>query len=340
MSNDTELMAKFAENLWSKFILPKINAHFKNNVSFYKAVVTANTGDGTLTVQKPYDTAINIPCNEALKDVAVGTQVLVLCFGKGNAKNQVAFTTGSFKKLYETTVSTDEKVKQDADSTSHWRPVLLGYNSGSTPSTIPQTEVTEQAYLSGGVAVNPSTGELSVGDVSASSMSLDNPLAIGNGGTGASNAKGARTNLEAMHSKIFLASNTANSKVRRSGNMVTFFLNTDAQSWSSSDITLGWGVPTGFRPQEETPFIVFFVANDGRPQQTIARGRVDADGAVHIFPNSSISASVGARANASWITTDAEPSAMLMMASPNVKPAVDFPNKTNDEESDGGLVNE
>ena len=129
------------------------------------------------------------------------------------------------------------------------------------------------------------------------SISLTSPLSIENGGTGASTIAGIRTTLNAeninnkvnimpdsptndQYPTVSLLKTTAeelenqiagkdtnyyynpsgtSTKIRRNNNVVTFYLNTSSQTWSLSNTQLSWVVPQGFRPQEETPFIVFFV---------------------------------------------------------------------------------
>lgn len=98
--NENAYMAEFAENLWNNYIKLKISEELQQNVSYYKATVTVNPGDGTLTVQRPFDTAYTIRCSDTMKSVAVGTLVTVLVFGRGNATNHIAISADGMKDLH------------------------------------------------------------------------------------------------------------------------------------------------------------------------------------------------------------------------------------------------
>ena len=98
-SSNNEYMAEFAENLWNNYIKPKMREELRNAVTFYKATITANPGNGTLTVQRPYDNAVTISCSDDLKSAAVGSQVVVFVLGGGNAANSVAISAKGLKDI-------------------------------------------------------------------------------------------------------------------------------------------------------------------------------------------------------------------------------------------------
>lgn len=98
--NENAYMAEFAENLWNNYIKLKIADELQQNVSYYKATVVSNPGDGTLSVQRPYDSAYIIRCIDDLKTTATaGKMVTVLVFGKGNATNHIAVSIDGLKDI-------------------------------------------------------------------------------------------------------------------------------------------------------------------------------------------------------------------------------------------------
>lgn len=111
--NDTAYIAEFAENLWSKYIKPKVMNELQNDVRFYKAKVVTNLGDGRLIVQKPYDSQVMIACSSALRAVSVGTLVTVLVFGNGNAMNHIAVSAAGMKDI---SLGSDDYVVESGSS--------------------------------------------------------------------------------------------------------------------------------------------------------------------------------------------------------------------------------
>ena len=92
--NEQAMAAEFAQNLWNNYIKFKMDEVNMSNVSFYRAAVTSNPGDGTLVVQQPYDNEIKINSTSALSGVAVGTEIVVARLGNSNAAmNHLAFAT-------------------------------------------------------------------------------------------------------------------------------------------------------------------------------------------------------------------------------------------------------
>lgn len=99
VSDDSKYMAEFADNLWKNYIKPRMRDELRNNVTFYKATIATNPGDGTLTVQQPFDNAVTIACSDDLRTAAVGTQVVVFVLGSGNAANSIAISKKGLKDL-------------------------------------------------------------------------------------------------------------------------------------------------------------------------------------------------------------------------------------------------
>lgn len=93
-SNDQATMAEFAQNLWNNYIKQKTEEANSSVVSYYRAVVTtANDGSNILKVKQPFETTSRtVSCTDELADVAVGTNVVIMRMGNGNAAvNNLAF---------------------------------------------------------------------------------------------------------------------------------------------------------------------------------------------------------------------------------------------------------
>jgi hypothetical protein len=90
--NDMENLRTFADQLW-KYMVPKLNAMFSSNVSYFRAVVVSNPGDGTLVIQRPLETGtLTLPCTTAMSGATTGQQVTVLVMG--NLSNAVVVADG------------------------------------------------------------------------------------------------------------------------------------------------------------------------------------------------------------------------------------------------------
>lgn len=79
--NDMENMRVFADQLW-KYMVPKINAKLSSNVSYFRAQVVSNPGDGTLVIQRPLENGtLTLPCTAAASNAQPGQQVVALVMG-------------------------------------------------------------------------------------------------------------------------------------------------------------------------------------------------------------------------------------------------------------------
>lgn len=76
-------MHSFASALWERFIKRRVQELKRQDMTGYRAAVVTNNGDGTLTVQRPFETTtMTLPCVGSLKNVAAaGDQVLVCAIG-------------------------------------------------------------------------------------------------------------------------------------------------------------------------------------------------------------------------------------------------------------------
>ena len=82
--SEAEAMAELARLLWERYFKGRAERDLLSHaLNGYKAEVTANNGDGTLTVARPFDSAsVTLRCPPALADGAeAGDQVLVVTLG-------------------------------------------------------------------------------------------------------------------------------------------------------------------------------------------------------------------------------------------------------------------
>lgn len=82
--NISEEMFNFASTMWRRFFRKKVKElpELRHSLLGYKAQVTANNGDGTLTVQRPFETeTLTLRCASSLTGAAVGDQVLIVALG-------------------------------------------------------------------------------------------------------------------------------------------------------------------------------------------------------------------------------------------------------------------
>lgn len=82
--SEIEAMEELVRQMWERYIKPRADRELLNHsLDGYKATVTANNGDGTLTVSRPFDSAaMTLRCPPTLaKEAAVGDHVLVVALG-------------------------------------------------------------------------------------------------------------------------------------------------------------------------------------------------------------------------------------------------------------------
>ena len=97
--NDMEDMRVFADQLW-KYMVPKLKSMFASNVSYFRAQVVSNPGDGTLVVSRPLENGtLTLPCTTAMSGATTGQQVTVLVMG--NLSNAVVVADGKMNLTLE-----------------------------------------------------------------------------------------------------------------------------------------------------------------------------------------------------------------------------------------------
>lgn len=127
--NQNEQLAEFASNLWSNYIENKVADKLSGVISFMKALVISNNYDGTLTVQRPFDNPIVVNTSYGVKDINIGSYVIVMIFGGGNSKNYLAVSraNGDNIGLPDNEYMTDEEINTLAS--------ILGVSSGGDSGT-------------------------------------------------------------------------------------------------------------------------------------------------------------------------------------------------------------
>ncbi len=121
------------------------------------------------------------------------------------------------------TVSTsDEKVKQSADSAANYRGILLGYNSNASANTGIETEVTNVSYVTNKLTVQPSTGNIVT----------KGWVGVGTGGVNSYIGSDAANNIY-LHNSSGYALVASGNVVRRGTSFATAQLGDSANPWAN-----------------------------------------------------------------------------------------------------------
>jgi len=85
--DESRYMAEFASLLWSRYIRDRVREELLHSMQAFRAEVVTNNGDGTLTVQRPFETiTLTLKAAASLSGASAGDQVLVVGIGdKSNA---------------------------------------------------------------------------------------------------------------------------------------------------------------------------------------------------------------------------------------------------------------
>ena len=95
--SEAEQMKVLADQLWYYF-QPKVKDMLRTSVSYFRAQVVTNPGDGTLEVKRRSDTTtMTLPCTTAVSGAAVDDQVIV--FVLGDLSNAVVVSDGKMTAL-------------------------------------------------------------------------------------------------------------------------------------------------------------------------------------------------------------------------------------------------
>ena len=151
MHDNTENIREFAESLWQYFV-PKIEQKMSNNVRYYRAQVVTNNGDGTLTIQRPYDNAITVPCVDSMKEAEVGAQVTVLVFGGTALKNSIVVADGKVSELGGGADEVEIGAEQPADTFKLW--VDTNDTPGGDEGFITKGQLIDLVYPIGSIYVS------------------------------------------------------------------------------------------------------------------------------------------------------------------------------------------
>ena len=125
MANENAQLAEFADNLWNNYIKQKYKDECKGILTYYRATVVSNDGSNRLTIQRPFDTAYQVSCTDAMSAVTAGTNVTVLVFGDG------------------------------INNSNH---IVVAYSNGNTPSQVPDPTVTWETPTSSGATLATPNG--------------------------------------------------------------------------------------------------------------------------------------------------------------------------------------
>ncbi len=95
--NEQKMLVEVFSKLWDAQYNENVKDATSDCIRFYRAAVTANPGDGTLTVQRAFSDPVNIPCVDYMKSATVDSQVVVALFGTGSRANSVVIGDGRMR---------------------------------------------------------------------------------------------------------------------------------------------------------------------------------------------------------------------------------------------------
>ncbi len=93
--SEAEAMQELASLMWNRYFREKVKEELNHELNGYKAEVTNNNGDGTLTVQRPFETTtLTLKAASALSRAVAGDQVLIVGMGDKSTALSNAFILG------------------------------------------------------------------------------------------------------------------------------------------------------------------------------------------------------------------------------------------------------
>lgn len=78
---EEEQIKVFADSLWDYLLEKKLKQYLSDSVCYYMASVVEPASDGFITVQRPFDNPVTLPCGANAESLAVGDACAVLVFG-------------------------------------------------------------------------------------------------------------------------------------------------------------------------------------------------------------------------------------------------------------------
>lgn len=97
---EEEQIKVFADSLWDYLLEKKLKQYLSDSVCYYMASVVEPASDGFITVQRPFDNPVTLPCGANAENLAVGDACAVLVFGDFSNQiviGNVAELTGKIK---------------------------------------------------------------------------------------------------------------------------------------------------------------------------------------------------------------------------------------------------
>ena len=93
--SEAEAMQELASLMWNRFFREKVREELNHELNGYKAEVTTNNGDGTLTVQRPFETGtLTLKASSLASKAVAGDQVLIVGMGDKSTALSNAFILG------------------------------------------------------------------------------------------------------------------------------------------------------------------------------------------------------------------------------------------------------
>ena len=85
--SEAEAMSELASLMWSRYLREQVRGELNHELNAYKAQVVTNHGDGTLTVQRPFESVtLRLKAAPSLAYARAGDMVMVVGIGdKSNA---------------------------------------------------------------------------------------------------------------------------------------------------------------------------------------------------------------------------------------------------------------
>lgn len=77
-------MKEFADALWKYFLEKYLKPYLSDSVCYYQATVVSPPSGGQITVQRPFDDPVILPCANNASSLTEGDSCTVIVFGDFN----------------------------------------------------------------------------------------------------------------------------------------------------------------------------------------------------------------------------------------------------------------